>query len=151
SRAREQESFRAKAGNVLFYYTNSSETPRVLLASASPGETRVTQLREAAFAAARSAQKHRLQNLVIAFDPRNEEEVEAIAEGALSATYSYERFKSEKLNRILNSITVLSAKKAERAAERARISSEAAAIVRDLVNEPPNLLSSEKLAETAKR
>ena len=151
ARAKEQESFRVKAGNVLFYYTNRNETPRVLLASASPRESRLTQLREAAFAAVRAAQRHRLQSLVIAFDPKNEEEVEAISEGALFATYSYEHFRSEKIHRALDSITVLSSKKAERAGERARISCEAAAMVRDLVNEPPNLLSSEKLAETAKR
>ncbi len=117
--------------------------------SSFPGkERRSNELREAAYAAVRLAQQRNLSEIALAFDPAEDEEVQAIAEGALLATYSFKRLMHQKASkRVLRTVYIQALNARSSTLQRARIFASAAMFVRDLVNEPPNILNPEKLAE----
>ncbi len=146
-----EESFQIKPGRVFVYYPGMKV--RRILAAACPGEgKRTTDLREAAYASARAAQQHGVVDLALAFDPRSEQEIQAVAEGALLATYRYEPFKSQKNPKpVLKTITICSSKKGADSIRKAEVLSGATLFVRDLVNQPPNLLRPVDLANVAKK
>jgi leucyl aminopeptidase len=73
------------------------------------------------------------------------EDAYALAEGLLLGAYRFQRHKSEKEEKALT----LRLPGAEEVLERARKVAEGVYLARDLVNEPPNLLTPEALAERA--
>jgi leucyl aminopeptidase len=146
------ESFLVQSGRSLVYYANSGKAKKLIAVALPDHRSRVAGLREAAYAAARTAQQHGIVNLGIAFDPKNADEIQAIAEGALLATYRYEPFKSQKFPKpLLEKITIGTSIKNENAVRKAEAMSRATFLVRDLVNQPPNLLGPVDLAELAKK
>jgi leucyl aminopeptidase len=72
-------------------------------------------------------------------------EAYALAEGLLLGAYRFDRHRSEKEEKALT-LRILGA---EEVLERARKVAEGVYLARDLVNEPPNLLTPEALAERA--
>ncbi len=150
SRAVKDTSFRVKSGATFLFHTGKKSPSRVI-AVAFPGEeSRITELREAAYAAAVAAARHGIRELVLAFDPETEAEIQAVSEGALLATYQHQKYKSKKNPKPpVSSIAVCSSTPAKTALKNAKVLAEAVFLVRDLVNEPPNILDAKKLSELA--
>jgi leucyl aminopeptidase len=85
-----------------------------------------------------------------------EQEVQALAEGLFLATYRFDRHQSKAPDapKKLAEITLLSDSVSSgltKAVERARIFSDATALARDLINEPPSLMNPARLADEAKK
>ena len=146
------EAFRVKPRNVLVYYTPKTGFKKVLC-TALPGKERtLSALREAAFDCAKTAARKGIRKLALAFDPADALEVQAIAEGALLATYTYEEFKSKKEPKGgISTILVCTPLRDAQPLRRAEAYFRAAQLVRDLVNEPPGSLRPVQLAEKAKK
>ncbi|HSP05828.1 MAG TPA: M17 family peptidase N-terminal domain-containing protein, partial [Acidobacteriota bacterium] len=125
------EAFRVKPRTVLVYYPSGSGFRKVLC-TAIPGRVRTTStLREAAYECAKSAARLGIRKLTLAFDPANALEVQAIGEGALLATYSYDEFKSKKeKKRRIADILVCSAEGDAQPLRRAEAHFRAAQLVR---------------------
>ena len=150
TRSREQEAFVVKRQHASVFYTTDKQSRRIILTSFPGIDQRGNELREAAYAAVRIAEQKHLAQIGLAFDPQNALEVQAIAEGALLASYSFGRFKKEKeAAPRLRTVYIRAAESRGDALERAVIFASAAMFVRDLVNEPPNALNPETLAEIA--
>jgi leucyl aminopeptidase len=148
----QEESFQVKQGRVLVHYPSQLKIKKIIAVACLGERTRTTDLREAAYICGRSAQQHGVENLALAFDPRNGQEIQAIAEGAMQATYRYEKFKSQKNPKpILKTITICCSTKNTDAIRKAVTLSRGVFLVRDLVNQPPNLLSPVNLAAFAKK
>jgi leucyl aminopeptidase len=150
SRFREQEAFLVRRQVSTLFYSKNPKVQRIILTAFPEKDSRPNELREAAYSATRMAIQHGLKQITISFDPQNEFEIQAIGEGCLLATYSYRKYKSGKTNAgkpDLQTIYVRAAEKSNSALQKARIFSGAAAFVRDLVNDPPNILNPAKLAE----
>jgi len=149
SRRRREDAFLVKrqASSLLY-----SRNAKIILAAFPEKDSRTVELREAAYSAIRIAQKHAIQRITIAFDPQNEAEVQAIGEGSLLATYSYSRFKSQKTDRgrEVRTIYIRSSELKTAPLKKAKVFTDATMFVRDLVNDPPNLMNPESLSEVAK-
>ena len=144
-----KEAFVLRRQNTTVYYTGGRRSPRVILAAFPGKDSRMNELREASYATIRVAQQKSLKQIGLAFDPQNDDEVQAIAEGALLATYSYKRFKAQKETKPNLEVVYIRARNSEEPIRRARIYSSAVMFVRDLVNDPPNILNPEKLADVS--
>ena len=144
------ESFRIRKGNLSVYYPKDKKLPKVFVAAFPEEEIRSTELRDLAYLCTAAASQHGVKRLAITFDEDNEQDAQAIGEGALLATYRYHRFKSriEKKPPVA-SIIVYGTGKWKEAVRRAEIFARATMMVRDLVNEPPNLLTPLILANIA--
>src|SRR4029077_11613187 len=94
-KALKSEDFRIKPRNVMVFYPPQGGFKKVLCA-AIPGERSLSGIREAAYACARRAVKLGVKRLALAMDPADEQEWQAIGEGALLATYKFEEYKSKK-------------------------------------------------------
>lgn len=151
ARTLREEDFRVKAGNIMVFYSREMNFKKVFCAALF-GSDRLASLREAAYSAVRAAKKKGVRKLALAFDPSNADEIQAIGEGALLATYRFERFKSKKESRdSLGTIIVCSAIGNSEPLKKAEIYFRAAQIVRDLVNEPAGSLRPPQLAERAEK
>ncbi|MCI0412495.1 leucyl aminopeptidase [bacterium] len=148
SRLRKEEAFLVKWQHAAVYYTGNKKIPRIILTSFPGKDLRANELREAAYSAVRSAQQKSLRQISLAFDPQNEQEVQAIAEGSILASYSFKRFKPQKDPKpVLQTVFLIASDAKASALQKAKIFASAAMFVRDLVNEPPNILNAERLAE----
>jgi leucyl aminopeptidase len=150
SRIRAEEAFVVKRQHASVVYAGSNQPKRIILTSFPGKDPRSNELREAAYAAVRSAIQKNLSQIGLAFDPQNDQEVQAIAEGALLAAYKFDRFKKEKEAKPpLRTVFIKASKPKGDSLIRAGIFASAAMFVRDLVNEPPNSLNPETLADIA--
>ncbi len=148
SRLRAEEAFLVKRQHAAVFYTGDRKVRRIILTSFPGKDLRTNELREAAYATVQAAQKKNLRQILLAFDPLNDQEVQAIAEGSILASYSFGKFKPQKDSKpILQTVYVVAPSAKASALQKARVFASAAMFVRDLVNEPPNILNSEKLAE----
>lgn len=153
SKALHEDSFQVKRKNISVLFTGRNPVKR-LFVTAFPVDTtsRANELRIAAFASTRLAQNRGVRNFVIAFDPKNNAEVQAIAEGALLAGYEFHPYqkKKESNKKKIDKITVCATTdRGGVSAVKARIHAGAEMLVRDLVNEPPNTMNSIRLADAA--
>ncbi len=150
SRALKGGSFRIKSGNTFVYYTGKTNPSRIVVVALPGEDPRTNELREAAYAATAAAGLHAIRELAIAFDPATETEIQAVSEGALLATYQHQKYKSKKNpKQPVSSVTVCSALEGRAALQKAKAFAEATCFVRDLVNEPPNVLHAKKFSEVA--
>lgn len=150
TRLRQEEAFRVMRGHASMFYTGNKALPRVILTSFPGKESRADELREASYAAVQVAHQRNLRHVALLFDPVNDMEVQAIAEGALLAGYSFQRLKKEKKpGSNLHTVFIEAKEKRSATLQKARVFAAAALFVRDLVNEPPNLLNPETLAGIA--
>ncbi|HJZ10589.1 MAG TPA: M17 family peptidase N-terminal domain-containing protein, partial [Acidobacteriota bacterium] len=144
------EAFRVRKGNIVTYYPKDKNGRKILFAAFTQKEERTTELRDIAYACAAAASQRGMQKLILAFDPQNEEEVQAIGEGALLATYRYEQFRSKtEIKPPVGFIGICGNKNWNEGVRRADIFARATMMVRDLVNEPANKLNALKLAQVA--
>ncbi len=152
SRAIKDASFRIQSEATFAFHTGKKRPSRVI-AVAFPGEdSRINELREAAYAAIAAASRHGAREVTVVFDPETEAEIQAVSEGALLATHLNEKYKSKKNPRgAVSSITVCSSAHAKTALKNAKAFAEAVFQVCDLVNEPPNVLDAKKFSELAEK
>lgn len=142
--------FQVKKGNVFTYYSGVKKYPRVLLVAYEEMGHVLQRLREASVASVRTATRHGVRKLTLAFDPASDEEVQAVCEGVRAATYEFKKYMGgDKQKSGLREIRVCHSTPNRAAFRRARILGDAAGLVRDLVNEPPNVLHPIRLAEIA--
>ena len=111
-------------------------------------------LRKGAAAAVRTAQKAKCKSLGISFPVWNNSQAltaQALTEGAILALNQDRRFKSEpdKSKTELAQVSLLSFVGEDKAIERAKLICEGVVLARELVAAPPNVVTPEKLADTA--
>jgi leucyl aminopeptidase len=148
SRLRQEEDFIVKRQSASVLYNGKFQPSRILLISLPGKELRANELREAAYAAVRVAQQKGLRQIALHFDPQTDKEVQAIAEGAHLASYSFKRLKKEQDSKPrLQTIYLRAADTKASVLRQAAIFAGASMFVRDLVNEPPNILNPARLAE----
>lgn len=146
-----EQVFSVKNGNTLVLYTGESSPKKVILVAYEMNQDRWNALREASYAATRVAEKHGVRHFTIAFEPSDQFEIQAIGEGALLAGYRFRKYKSEEDKRSkVRDVTVCGPGEGKAAIARATIFAEATSYVRDLVNEPANVLNPLKLEEAAR-
>lgn len=152
ARTLRSEAFRVKPRNILVYYAPGAGFKKVLCVAIPGKERTLSAIREAAYDCVKRAAKHGIKKLALAFDPADAGEVQAIAEGALLATYRYDEFKSKKdAKGRIAAILVCTTLREPQPLRRAEAHFRAAQMVRDLVNEPPGSLRPVQLAEKAQK
>jgi leucyl aminopeptidase len=122
-----------------------------------PDELTAAKLRDAAAAFARAAAKRTNLATTLADAARRltpDVAAQAVVEGALLARYRYGALKRERNGNGLHALTVVSAgariADARRGVERARVTTRAAQLARDLANTPPGYLTASRLADVAR-
>lgn len=121
----------------------------VLLVGLGSAPTTPDSLRSAAGTAARAVSG--ASRLAVALPTADEADVQAVLEGAALGAYRYSSYRSGDSPAAISEIVVAtSAEGADAALGRARIVADAVAVVRDLVNTPPNDLYPESFAARAR-
>jgi leucyl aminopeptidase len=144
--------FHVRKRNSLLFYTGLNSPSRIICVAIKKEEPSSAALREAAFTAVRAASSHGLTTLVLAFDPVKESETQAVAEGALLASYQFLHYKtSQQKSSALNTVTIVTRKLQPDALRIAEVNYRAVALVKDLVNEPPDSLTPSKFAKEAEK
>jgi len=154
-----EEGFTGKLGRVAVVHTHGRAAPRRIIAvGMGPEKTQSTEtVRTAAAAATRRATELRLQHL--AFAPLVERDgrlrllTQARVEGIILGAYRFDRYKSEPERRVTHADLLLADRAQQKVAERGvaegRLFAEATVLARDVVNEPPNVLTPLRLADRA--
>jgi len=155
-----EERFTGEVGKVLVVHTHG-RLPAARIVVVGLGDRDAfsqDRLRLAAGAAARAVQERRLGRLAYPPVQYRDWEPATIAalrtEGALLATYRFGKYQKERPTEV--HVDLLAANRAEAAAveagrRRGQIVAEATNYARDLVNEPPNVLTPDALAAEARR
>ncbi len=160
ARVLHEERFTGEVGKVIVLHTHG-RLPAARVAVVGLGDRAtfsLDRLRIAAGAVARAAQDRHLTRL--AFPPLQHKDWEPAAiaaartEGALLGTYTFTKYRKEKGHDV--NIELLTANRAEAAAveagrRRGQVMADAVNYARDLVNEPPNVLTPEAVAAEARR
>src|SRR2546430_12554497 len=154
-RSLEAESFKAKAGQVMHVHTGKS---RVVVAGLGPrAEMAVEVLRRGAGAALRRARglgARTVAGEVLGDRLPAPQRAQALVEGALLGTYTFDRYKKEKPERAVEELRIVDAesrhgREIEEGARRGEVFARATAYARDLINAPANELSPSDLARAA--
>ena len=152
----EEEAFEGKIGTTAITRLgpNASVKKIGVVGLGSSDNVDLEGLRKGAAIAARTAQKARCKSLGISFPVWNNSQaltVQAITEGATLALNKDNRFKSEPdKNKVdLEQIHLLSFAGEEEAIAKAKLVCEGVVLARELVAAPPNVVTPEKLADTA--
>lgn len=152
----EEEAFEGKAGTTAL--TRLGPDSRVkkigVVGLGSSDSMDLEGLRKGAATAARTAQKAKCKSLGISFPVWNNAQsltVQALTEGAILALNKDNRFKSEpdKNKTELEQVHLLSFQGEEEAIAKAKLVCQGVVLARELVAAPPNVVTPEKLADTA--
>ena len=160
ARAMQEERFTGEAGTVMIVHTHG-RLPAARIGVVGLGDRatfNLDRLRLGAAAVTRRAQDQHLGRVVFAPLQQKEWEPAAIAsartEGALLGTYTFQKYRKDKKADV--NVDLLAANRAEASAvetgrRRGQVLAEAVNYARDLVNEPPNVMTPEALAQEARR
>ncbi len=160
ARALQEERFTGEPGKVFMFHTHG-RIPAARIGVVGLGDREkltVDQVRLAAGAVARATMERKLGRL--AFAPLQHRELEpaviaaARTEGALLGTYAFTKYRKDKAQAV--DVDLLAANRAEAAAvetgrRRGQVIADAVNYARDLVNEPPNVLTPDALAIEARK
>lgn len=150
--------FKAGSGELLTLYPQGRlKVKRVLVVGLGKQENITTQtLRRNSAIAARHLQKSGAHTITLALSwdgIDNAQAAQAQVEGALLGLYNFRNYQSKEQNAAVNTLSVLASQDQEQAIEQAIRTAEALAagtnFARDLVNEPPNVLTPEEMAKRA--
>jgi leucyl aminopeptidase len=127
----------------------SNDKRSLILTGLGSGDVSPDALRYAVGAALRKAGEYK--SLAIAIPTASLGEVGAIVEGALLGSYSFDEYRSPKpiKKTTAGTISVVTSFKSTAITQRAESVADAVALVKDLVNTPPNYLSPAELAKRA--
>lgn len=152
----DEESFEGKAGTTaITRLSPDSPIKKIGVVGLGSSDTMALEgLRRGAAIAARLAQKAKSRSLGISFPVWNNGQsltAQALSEGIILALNQDNRFKSEPDKRKveLAQVHLLSFAGEEAALEKARVICEGVILARELVAAPPNVVTPDKLAETA--
>lgn len=163
SKVLKQEKFQGKLGDqILYHSSNALRASRVIVAGLGKkenfSEETIRRASASAAVAARNSASTRVSyTLPAGSKVREELACRAIAEGAILGSYRFTKFKTREDEvepaKEIQIISVLSSKKAsnQKALNSAKLMADATCFARDLVNEPPNALNPETLAEVAEK
>ena len=149
------ERFKAKAGQVTHVHAGKR---RVVVAGLGRrAETTLEVVRRAAAGALRRARDLGARTVaaeVLGDRLPARERAQALVEGALLGTYTFDRFKREKSERVVEELRVVEAdgrrgREVGEGAQRGEVFARATAYARDLINAPANELSPSDLARAA--
>ena len=152
------EKFQAKAGQVTHIHTPALASPRLVIAGLGPRKDLTAEtLRRAAAAALRRARDLGARTVAIeVFGQRlpDRQRAHALVEGALLGTYTFDRYKREKSDKVVEELRVLApdrraARDVEAGARRGEVFGRATWFARDLVNAPANDVHPTHLAGVA--
>ncbi|PZO19610.1 MAG: leucyl aminopeptidase [Leptolyngbya foveolarum] len=152
----EEEAFEGKLGaTAITRLSPSSRVKKIgVVGLGSSAGMDLEGLRRGAAIAARTAQKARCKSLGISFPVWNNNQAltaQALTEGVFLALNQDRRFKSEpdKSKTELAQVSLLSFAGEDDAIEKAKLICEGVVLARELVAAPPNVVTPEKLADTA--
>lgn len=113
---------------------------------------KLDSLRTAVAKGLKAAKKIKAEKVVVdsGFKDLEAEEVKALAEGVVIGAYEFCKYKKDE-NNVLKEVIVAGRKEFEGDFKKGMILGEAVNFVRDLVNEPGNVITPEELAKTAKK
>jgi leucyl aminopeptidase len=155
------EKFEGKPGQISHFYTNGRiPAGRVLVVGLGPRKRAeaAESLRRGAAAAARRARDLGATSAAV-FMPADglsaRARAQAIVEGAVLATYRFDKYLKEKSTKVIEALSVLEPDRRQQAAARegvriGEVWALATCLARDLVNEPANVVTPASLAERAK-
>jgi leucyl aminopeptidase len=128
----------------------------VMVGAGKPDKFDSATVRRASGAAVRLLKSKSVQKIAFALDAAQatEENVSAAVEGAILATFEPDRYKKDEDKKSVESFTVVvegGSPGLTAGADRGRILAEAQNFTRDLVNEPPNLLTPTRMVEAARK
>ena len=152
----EEESFEGKLGSTaITRLSPGSDVKKIgVVGLGSSAGMDLEGLRKGAAIAARTAQKAKCKSLAISFPVWNNSQsltAQALTEGAALALNKDNRFKSEpdKNTTELDQVHLLSFSGEDAAVEKAKLVCEGVVLARELVAAPPNVVTPQKLADTA--
>jgi leucyl aminopeptidase len=154
----EAEKFQAKAGQVTHIHTPALGAARLVIAGLGPRRGLVAEtLRRGAAAALRRARDLGARTVAVeVFGLRlpDRQRAHAIVEGAVLGTYTFDRYKREKSDKVVEELRVLApgrkaAREIEAGARHGEIFGRATWFARDLVNAPANDVHPTHLAGVA--
>jgi leucyl aminopeptidase len=152
------EKFSAKIGQVTHIHTPALASPRLVIAGLGPRTGFVAEtLRRAAAGALRRARDLGAKTVAVeVFGQRlsERERAHAVVEGAILGAYTFDRYKREKSDKVVEELRVLApdrgrARDVEAGARRGEIFGRATWFARDLVNAPANDVHPTHLADVA--
>jgi leucyl aminopeptidase len=141
----------------LIHHPQGVSAKRVLLVGVGkPDKFDSATVRKAGGAAVRLLKSKSVKNIAFALDSAqaNLENVSAAVEGAVLATFEPDRYKKDDDRKSVESFTVVvegGSPDLAAGADRGRVLAEAQNFTRDLVNEPPNLLTPTAMADAARK
>ncbi|SMP19592.1 leucyl aminopeptidase [Desulfurobacterium pacificum] len=143
--------FKGKVGETVTLPGEGSFKSVVYVGLGKKGDVDLEKVRVATAKGIRAAEKSGAKKVVVDF-PEVErlggKEAKAIAEGVIIGAYKFSKYKKEEGSK-LKEIVVAGKKEFKEEFEEGRIFAEAVNFVRDLVNEPGNVITPEKLAEVS--
>jgi leucyl aminopeptidase len=154
----EAEKFSAKVGQVTHIHAPALASPRLVIAGLGPRTGFVAEtLRRAAASALRRARDLGAKTVAVeVFGVRLSERdrAHAVVEGAILGAYTFDRYKREKSEKVVEELRVLApdrrtAREVETGARRGEIFGLATWFARDLVNAPANDVHPDHLADVA--
>ncbi len=162
SKVLKQEKFQGKLGDqILYHASNGIRAPRVIIAGLGKkedfSEETLRRASAGAAVAARDSASTRVSYTLPVGKVREDLACQAIAEGAILGSYRFTKFKTREdeaeRSKEIQTISVLASKKTanQKALDSAKLMADATCFARDLVNEPPNALNPESLAEIAEK
>lgn len=146
--ALKQDNFEGKFGSTYLLQTLGKIPARKVLVVGFGQENKITnnKIREAFVKAVKKAIQMKAKSIAVDFSNINFEYADMISEGAFIANYAFDKYKSEKKDRIETIYVNLDKAKLDKGQKRA----EAMELTRNIANEPAEYATPTKLAEIAK-
>ena len=146
--ALKQDNFEGKFGSTYLLQTLGKIPARKVLVVGFGQESKITnnKIREAFVKAVKKAIQMKAKSIAVDFSNINFEYADMISEGAFIANYAFDKYKSEKKDRIETIYVNLDKAKLDKGQKRA----EAMELTRNIANEPAEYATPTKLAEIAK-
>ncbi len=141
--------FKGKVGETAVLPGEGNFKTIVYVGLGKKGEIDSEKVRIAAAKGIRTAKKSGAKRVVVDFpevEKLGGKETKAVAEGIIIGSYKFSKYKKEEDGE-LKEIVVAGKKEFKKEFEKGKIFAEAVNFVRDLVNEPGNVITPEKLAE----
>jgi leucyl aminopeptidase len=151
--ARKAMGFTGEADQIVTFPAGDLARARLVVAVAVPADASAEQLRRLAGSGVRAAIGSKATTIALAFEPKDADEVGAIAEGALLGSYAFTTYKSKDKGtlRSMSLITSLGRQTAAtNALKRATVVAEAVGQARDWVNTAPGDLRPPVFADQIK-
>jgi len=144
--------FKGKVGQVVTLPGEGNFKSVVYVGLGKKSELNLEKVRLAVAKGVKAAEKGGAKKVIVDFpevEKLGDKEARAIAEGIVIGTYKFSKYKKEKDESKLTEVSVAGRKEYKKSFEKGKVFAEAVNFVRDLVNEPGNVITPERLAEVS--